>query len=180
MYPNSTERTQLEEVAQRSQQRLRDLIDGLGPSMFVGLMTPEGILIEANRPALAAAGLKPEDVLGKPFDETYWWAYSREVQEQLRQAIGRAARGDSSHYDVQVRGAENHRIDIDFSLHAVRDETGVVVFLDPSGGIITERKQTGNALREGKKKVHLLADHITDAFWIRSPDMSGVHYIWSA
>jgi len=78
-----SERKVAEEAAQRSQKRLRDLIDGLGPSMFVGLMTPQGILIEANRPALAAAGLKPEDVLGKPFEETYWWAYSQEVQQQL-------------------------------------------------------------------------------------------------
>src|SRR5215211_910711 len=57
------------EAANQSQKRLRDLIDGLGPSMFVGLMTPDGVLIEANRPALAAAGLRPEDVLGKPFED---------------------------------------------------------------------------------------------------------------
>src|SRR5450759_3359162 len=88
--------------------------------MFVGLMTPQGVLIEANRPALATAGLKPEDVLGKPFEETYWWTYSQEVQQQLRQAIARAARGEASRYDVQVRAAENHLIDIDFSLHRLR------------------------------------------------------------
>src|SRR5659263_250135 len=67
MLVDITERKRAEEAAQRSQKRLRDLIDGLGPSMFVGLMTPQGILIEANRPALAAASLKLEDVLGKPF-----------------------------------------------------------------------------------------------------------------
>src|ERR1035437_6031001 len=95
-------------------------------------MTLEGILIEANWPALAAAGLKPEDVLGKPFEETYWWAYSKEVQQQLREAIARAARGEASRYDVQVRAADNHLIDVDFSLEPLRDETGEVVFLVPS------------------------------------------------
>ena len=177
MHVNITERKQAEEAAQRSQKRLRDLIDGLGPSMFVGLMTPQGILIEANRPALAAAGLKPEDVLGKPFEETYWWAYSREVQQQLREAIARAARGEASRYDVQVRAAENHLIDVDFSLQPLRDETGEVVFLVPSASVITERKQMENALRESNEKFHQLADNITDAFWIRSPDMREVHYI---
>jgi PAS domain S-box-containing protein len=166
-----------EEAAERSQQRLRDLIDGLGPSMFVGLMTPQGILIEANRPALAAAGLKPEDVIGKPFAETYWWAYSREVQQQLRDAIARAGRGEGSRYDVQVRAAQDQLIDIDFSLQPVRDETGEVIFLVPSASVITERKQTENALRESNEKFHQLADNITDAFWIRSPDMVDVHYI---
>jgi PAS domain S-box-containing protein len=160
-----------------SQKRLRDLIDGLGPSIFVGLMTPAGILLEANQPALAAGGLKPEDVMGKPFDETYWWAWSPTVQQQLREAIARAANGEASRYDVQVRVAENQFIDVDFSLQPLRDASGAVVFLVPSGSVITERKQMENALRESDEKFHQLADHITDAFWIRSPDMRVVRYV---
>jgi len=42
---------------------------------------------------------------------------------------------------------------------------------------ITERKQMENALRESDEKFHQVADHITDVFWIRSPDMRQVHYI---
>ena len=141
MHLNVTEQRLAAEAARQSQKRMRDLIDGLGPAMFVGLMTPQGILIEANRPALAAAGLKPEDVLGKPFEETYWWAYSREVQQQLREAITRAAHGEASRYDVRVRSAENQLIDADFSLQPLRDETGKVVFLVPSACVITERKE---------------------------------------
>jgi two-component system sensor histidine kinase/response regulator len=177
MHVNITERKEAEKAAQRSQKRLRDLIDGLGPSMFVGLMTPQGVLIEANRSALAAAGLKPEDVLGKPFDETYWWAYSREIQQQLREAIAKAAQGHASRYDVRVRAAEDHLIDVDFSLQPLRDETGEVVFLVPSATVITERKEIENALRESNEKFQQLADNITDVFWIRSPDMREVHYI---
>ena len=159
-----TERKRAEEAAQRSQKRLRDLIDGLGPSMFVGLMTLQGILIEANRPALEAAGLKPEDVLGKPFEETYWWAHSQEVQQQLREAIARAVRGESSRYDVQLRAAENHLIDVDFSLQPLRDETGEVIFLVPSANVITERKQTENALRASEERYRSLFDNMAEGF----------------
>jgi len=42
---------------------------------------------------------------------------------------------------------------------------------------ITARKQTENALRESDEKFHQLADNITDAFWIRSPDLHKVHYV---
>jgi two-component system sensor histidine kinase/response regulator len=42
---------------------------------------------------------------------------------------------------------------------------------------ITERQLTENALRESNEKFHQLADNITDAFWIRSPDMREVEYI---
>jgi PAS domain S-box-containing protein len=177
MHVDITERKRAEATAERSQKRLRDLIDGLGPAMFVGLMTPRGILLEVNRPALAAAGLKLEDVLGKPFEETYWWAYSADVQQQLREAIVRAARGEASRYDVRLRAAENQLIDVDFSLQPLRDETGAVAFLVPSASVITGRKQTENALRESNEKFQLMADNITDAFWIRSPDMREVRYI---
>ncbi|MEO8620602.1 MAG: PAS domain-containing protein, partial [bacterium] len=162
---------------QRSQKRLRDLIDGIGPSMFVGLLTPEGIILEANRSALEAVGLEVEDVLGTPFADSGWWAYSPQAQEQLRETIVRAAHGEASRYDTQVRGADDNLIDIDFSLQPVRDEAGHVVFLVPSGNVITERKATENALRESTDKFHLLANNITDVFWIRSADMREVLYL---
>jgi PAS domain S-box-containing protein len=42
---------------------------------------------------------------------------------------------------------------------------------------ITAHKKTENALRESNEKFTQLADHITDAFWIRSADMREVHYV---
>ena len=42
---------------------------------------------------------------------------------------------------------------------------------------ITDRKLTENALRESDEKFRQLADHITDAFWIRSADMRTLYYI---
>jgi len=177
MHVDVTKRRQAEDAAQRSQKRLRGLIDGLGPSIFVGLLTPQGILIEANLSALEAGGAKPEDVLGMPFEETIWWAYSKDVQQQLREAIERASQGVGSRYDVRVRAAEDHFIDIDFSLEPLRDEAGNVVFLVPSASVITQRKQMEDGLRESNAKFSLLANNITDAFWIRSPDLGEVDYI---
>ena len=42
---------------------------------------------------------------------------------------------------------------------------------------ITDRKIIENALRESDERFRQLADHITDAFWIRSADMRTLHYI---
>ena len=60
-----------------------------------------------------------------------------------------------------------------FSARAYPSEQGLAVsFRD-----ITERKRSVTALREINEKFHLLAENITDVFWIRSPDMREVHYV---
>jgi PAS domain S-box-containing protein len=145
-----SERKGAELELRASQQHLRGIIDGLGPSMFVALLTPEGILVDTNR-ALDASALNAEDVLGKPFDETQWWTWSPDVQQQLRDAILRAARGEPSRYDVRALGADGKFFDIDFSLQPLRDDDGRVAFLVASASVITERKQAEAALRQSHK-----------------------------
>lgn len=136
-----TERKATELALRESERKLRLVMDGLGPSMFVGLMTPDGVVMVANRPALAAAGLTPEDVVGKPVEETYWFSYSASVQAQLRAAVARARRGESSRYDVPIRVADGVTIWIDLSFTPVLDAQGQVSFIVPSASVIDERKK---------------------------------------
>ncbi len=42
---------------------------------------------------------------------------------------------------------------------------------------ITDRRLAEKALRDSNEKFHQLADNISDAFWIRSPDMREVQYV---
>ncbi|MBV8488088.1 MAG: PAS domain S-box protein [Planctomycetaceae bacterium] len=134
---------------------------------FVGVMTPDGILIEVNHPPLAAAGLEPKDVLGKPVWETYWWNYSPEAQEQLRAAIARAGRGEASRYDVDVRMANGAMMTIDFMLAPLRDEAGRIEFLVQSAVDISERRQAEQHLRESERRLKLAqqAAHIGTFEW---------------
>lgn len=149
-----------QEALRLSKRHLREIIDGLGPGIFVGLLTPEGIVIEANQSPLTAAGITAEDVIGKPFDETRWWSVSGEIQQQLRDAIRRGAAGEASRYDVRVRGIGAEIIDIDFSLQPMQDESGKVVFLIPSASVITERKQMELALRESDRQHREIAQQL--------------------
>lgn len=158
-----TDRHQAQLALQQSEKRLRDLIDGLGPHNLVGLLTPEGIIVEANRSALTAAGLTAEDVVGKPVEDTYWWSYSPAVQQQLREAVERAARGEPSRYDVQIRVGEGQFATLDFSVQPMRDESGRIVFLVPSAVVITERIDAERKLRESSRQLEILSRQLLAA-----------------
>ena len=163
LFNDITDRLNIEATLRQSEQRARDIIDNL--FTFVGLLTPEGVMIEANRTALEAASLQPDDVLCKPFKEAYWWAYSPEVQAQLQAAIERAAAGEQSRYDVTIRLAEDQYIIIDFMLAPVFDAQGQVTFLVPSGLDITKRKHAERrlAVEHAVSQVLTEADTLAEA-----------------
>jgi PAS domain S-box-containing protein len=130
---------------------MRRILDSL--FAFVGVLTPEGTLIEANRAALDAAGLKPENVLGKPFEQTYWWSWSPEVQVQLQDAIQSGARGDSSRFDVIIRLGPGRFIPIDFMMSPMRDRQGRISHLIPSAVPIEEQKRMEEALQDASNNL---------------------------
>ena len=132
--------------------RVRAVIDGLGPSMFVGLLTPTGTVVEANAPGLKATGLTRQAVLGQPFADFWPWTSEPGIQQQVREAIDRAARGESSRYDVEALTADARPIVFDFSLEPLRDAQGRVQFLVASAVIITGRREAEAALLESEEK----------------------------
>lgn len=141
-----------------SEVRIRKILDNL--SAFVGIMTPDGVLVEANRSALTAANLKPEDVLNKPFEEAYWWSYDAQIQQQLRDAIKRAAKGETVRYDVPVRVANGRIITIDFMLAPVFDGSGQVEFLIPSGIDVTARNELTQRLQMQQHRLEAILNSV--------------------
>jgi PAS domain S-box-containing protein len=159
--------SQRKELADRlvdAEKHLRAVLDSM--HAFVGVLSPDGILLEANRAALEAAGLRAEDVLGRSFEEAYWWSYDPEVQCQLRAAIERAARGEPSRYDVVVRLGPDRYEPIDFTISPLRDDSGQVTHLVPSAIVITERVEAERASRKSEAQFRTLADSIPQLAWM--------------
>ena len=140
-------------------------MDGLSPNIFVGLLSLDGAVLEANEQALAAAGLKREDVLNKPVEETYWFSYSEGSKRQMREMVTRAARGEASRCDLQIRAKDDEFIHLDFSLQPYRNAAGEVTQLVPSSIVITERKSAEAALRQGDERFQLIARATNDVVW---------------
>lgn len=144
-----TEQLALEESLKEQALRFRAIFDAT--FQLIGLLKPDGTLLEANRTALDFGGLVPEDVIGKPFWECYWWSYAEPVQKQLKAAVLRAASGEFVRYTVQVRGDGDTRATIDFSLKPVYDGDRVVLLI-PEGRVITELVKAQRALKQVQKR----------------------------
>ncbi|MBD2106887.1 PAS domain S-box protein [Nodosilinea sp. FACHB-13] len=141
-------RVTAEKALRESQQRFQAIFDQM--YQFIGLLTPEGILLEANQTALTFGGFAREDVVGCLFWETGWWNFSRETQAQLKQAIAAAGQGEFVRYEVTLQGVNQQMMTIDFSLRPVLDDQGQVVLLIPEGRDITQRKHMEEELQRTK------------------------------
>lgn len=113
---------------------------------FIGLLTPEGRMIEANETALAFVETAEEAVYGQYFWDTPWWRHSPTDQERLKDGVARAARGEFVRFESSHCSPGGREIHVDFSLRPIRDEDGTVIFLVPEGRDITHLKQTEAAL----------------------------------
>ncbi|MGE0454469.1 MAG: PAS domain-containing protein [Vicinamibacteria bacterium] len=164
-----TERKHAEVEVRASRERLRLLIDNV--LSFVGVVTPGGVLTEANRAALEMGGLRPQDVLGKPLEDSYWLSFSDESRSNVREDILRAARGETVRRDLDVRAAEGRMITIDFSASPIRDAAGRVTHLIVSGLDVTERRRAEEALSLSRLHLQLFIENAPAAIAMLDRDM---------
>ena len=131
-----TERQEALARERQEQDRLQRLQDSL--SAFVGMLAPDGTLIEINVAALGRT-LGRKDVIGKKFWDCWWWSYSEESQTTLRDAVARAAAGERLRYDTEARMANGEMITLDFQLVPIFGADGRVIEIVPSAVDVTER-----------------------------------------
>lgn len=157
--------------AHRAQRRIesserftRRVLDGV--LAFVGVLSLDGTLLEANQPAIDAAGLPREAFIGKPFWDAYWWSHDPAVQARLREAVERAGRGEVVRYDVEIRVANEGRLWIDFQLAPLRNSQGEVTHLVPSATDLSQRFAEARAKDEARRWLERVAQTTPDVIFV--------------
>ncbi|MDB5058329.1 MAG: hypothetical protein JWO59_1801, partial [Chloroflexi bacterium] len=133
------------ESLRENERRFRAIFDQ--SFQFLGLMSLDGTLLEANQTALHLFGLSLADVVGRPLWETYWWSRvdGDNAQERLKAAIAEAAQGKFVRYEVDFLNPDDSVLTLDFSIKPILDDGGQVVQLVPEGRDITASKTLARA-----------------------------------
>ena len=144
----TTQRILAEQALRRSEARLRAIFDSTYE--YIGLVTPDGSVLDCNRASLEFVGNRREDVIGRKLWETPWFAQTPGAAERVRQGVAWAAAGEFVRYEATLERPPRDPVTFDFSLHPVRNADGAVELIVPEGRDISERK------RAEEEREHLL------------------------
>ncbi len=144
---------------QQSSQTLRQVLDNL--FAFVGILTPEGVLIDANRSPLEAAGIELADVVNQKFWDCYWWQHSAEERERIKTAVADGIAGRTSRFDITAKMKDQIMI-VDFMLAPMFDADGTLSYLIPSAIDISARTHSEAQLRESELRFRRVFDSAAD------------------
>jgi PAS domain S-box-containing protein len=139
-------------------------------ALFAGIMDVNGTILEANRLSWDACGYAREQIIGKPFWEGPWWTPSPHLVQQIKAASGQAAAGETFRAEMPYFVADGSERIVDVTILPIRDDTGQVLFLAPTGVDITDRKRA----EADREKFVTLIENSTD--FIGMCDLNGVPF----
>lgn len=163
-----TEKKKYLNELEKNQQKLNILFNQ--SFQFIGLLTPSGIVLEANQTACDFIGIDVKEVKNLPFPETPWWTHSKEQQDRLRQVIKSASEGNFIRMETTHLYKNKQKRIIDFSLKPIKNQNGKVVYLIAEGRDITEIRELERKLLESQEKYKILVEASMDAISIMNSE----------
>ncbi|WP_131781062.1 EAL domain-containing protein [Legionella gresilensis] len=128
-------------------------------TVFIGLLTKDGIFTYVNKLAFDLIGMKAEEVLDKPLPNIPCWSSSIVNRKLLHRAIKLAAKGDTIHFEIYIRDKHGKMCISNFFLYPLFNSKGEVSYLVPAIEDITSR----HYLESNLQLTQFAVDHADDA-----------------
>jgi PAS domain S-box-containing protein len=109
-------------------------------ALFAGIMDVDGTILEPNRLSWEGCGFTREQIVGRKFWEGPWWSPSPQLVADIKAGSALAAAGETFRAELPYFVGDGSQRMADVTIQPIRDESGRVLFLAPTGTDITERK----------------------------------------
>lgn len=129
--------------------RFRGLVNAT--FQFIGLLSPDGTVLEANAAMLRLGGVRAEEVVGRPYWAAPWWPAEAATEALVREAVAEGAAGRFVRRETAMRDAADGNVVVDFSVTPVRDEDGIVSLLVAEARDVSALKSAQALLHEAQK-----------------------------
>ncbi|MGA7430794.1 MAG: PAS domain S-box protein [Xanthobacteraceae bacterium] len=148
--------------------------------VFAGILDLQGYVREVNDRSVNWCGYTREEVLDRPFWDTPWWRGADEVKARIHFAAQQALAGFEFREELSYWLADGSERVVDFAMHPIRDQSGAIMFLHPTGVDITERKRIEAELQDSEQRLRYVASIVEssdDA--IVSKNLDGIITSWN-
>jgi PAS domain S-box-containing protein len=118
---------------------------------FIGLLSQDGTVLEANAAMLRLGGVEAAEVVGQSYWDAPWWPTDPATQALLREAVAAGAAGTFVRREAVMRDRDGRPVAVDFSVTPVRDEDGMVSLLVAEARDVSALKAAQALLHEAQK-----------------------------
>jgi PAS domain S-box-containing protein len=131
--------------------RLRGVLDAI--FAFVGLFSLDGVVLDSNQSPLSAGGLEPDEVIGHEFVSLPWFSHSEIERARVRDAIARAAHGESARFETNILSRAGGIVYIDAAFAPLRGSDGTITHVVGTGVDVTVRRKAERELARSQARL---------------------------
>jgi PAS domain S-box-containing protein len=151
MYGAYQDITQIKEMMieiEKNAKLTRGILDGT--MQLIGLMNPDGSLLDVNKAAMDMIEENRENIIGRKFWDCPWWYDTPEAQRKLKEGIKKSANGKFCQFMATNMDKDKHVHYIDVAISPIKNDKDEVIYLVTSGHDVTELKETEEQLAAAK------------------------------